>query len=195
MCPSTVESWHHSLPAARQDLCTEGESKVSLHGSAASSLPRHKTMLLCLLIISFCHAVYPGFRVLKAGTKRVCELWGSDLTAPSLIAIPLLGKILKLPLSKGAITLVCLLAHFEQTCHGFPVEMGNRAGACSHCGPLKIDMQQLRHDKKGSKKTLCQTPISITQHTLYFLIVHLCSSHSTRTFGLWATLPTFHLTE
>lgn len=142
------------LPCSQTGSLHRGrESKVSLHGSAASSLPRYETMLLHLLIISFCHAISPGFRVLKAGTKGVCELWGSDLTALTPIAIPLLGKILKLLLSKGAVALVLVLPHFEQRCHESPVQMGKSTGACSHCGPLKIDMT-----RRGPKKPCAKHP-------------------------------------
>lgn len=62
-------------------------------------------------------------RLQSAESRSKGSLWAVGLfglTAPSLIAIPLLGKILNLPVSKGAVTLVLLLPHFEQRCRESP---------------------------------------------------------------------------
>lgn len=62
-------------------------------------------MLFYLLIISVCHAIYPGFGVARKGTKGVQEPGGSFWSVTTPLAVPLhvcsvLKQILKVLLSE-----------------------------------------------------------------------------------------------
>ena len=102
--PSTAESQHHSLTADSWDFTAlrERESEQSqftwLITIIVAKIHSHVALFIDYFILS---PIYPGFRVLKKGTKGICELRGSlTQNVPTPIALPMLGKILKFLLSE-----------------------------------------------------------------------------------------------